>query len=172
VRIRRSLAAIVASGVIALAGCGGGDGSSEGGGGRADQLAGSALTFTAATIDGEPFDAADLAGSPAVFWFWAPWCSTCVAEAPHVLDLAEKHGDAVNIVGVASLGTLAEMKDFIELTATESLTHLNDEPGAVWQHFEITPQSTFAVVDASGEVVDSGYFEPQALADQLAALVG
>lgn len=60
------------------------------------------LAFTATTVEGEPFDAADLAGRPVVFWFWAPWCSTCVAEAPHVLDIADEYDD-VQVVGVASL---------------------------------------------------------------------
>ena len=34
------------------------------------------LDFTSETVAGEPFDGADLAGKPTVFWFWAPWCPT------------------------------------------------------------------------------------------------
>jgi thiol-disulfide isomerase/thioredoxin len=131
-----------------------------------------ALTFTATTIDGEAFAAADLAGKPTVFWFWAPWCPICVSQSPQVLDLAEEHGDVVNVVGVAGLDEPEAMKDFIEMTDTGSLTHLNDEAGEVWRHFGITAQSTFAVVDKDGVVVDSGHLEPDELAAQVAELVG
>ncbi|MGH8775288.1 MAG: TlpA disulfide reductase family protein [Jiangellaceae bacterium] len=53
------------------------------------------LTFTATTVDGEQFAGSSLAGRPAVLWFWAPWCPTCVAEAPDVLAVADRHGDQV-----------------------------------------------------------------------------
>ncbi len=32
-----------------------------------------ALDFTGTTVDGAPFDAAELAGAPVVLWFWAPF---------------------------------------------------------------------------------------------------
>ena len=28
--------------------------------------------FTGSTVDGAPFDGAELAGTPVVLWFWAP----------------------------------------------------------------------------------------------------
>jgi thiol-disulfide isomerase/thioredoxin len=132
----------------------------------------SALTFTATTVDGADFAAADLAGRPTVLWFWAPWCPTCVSQSPQVLDLAEKHGDAVNVVGVAGLDEPGAMADFIEMTGTGDLTHLNDEEGAVWRQFGITAQSTFAVLDENGVVTYSGHLEPDELADRVAELVG
>lgn len=132
----------------------------------------SALTFTATTVDGEEFVAADLAGKPTVFWFWAPWCPICVSQSPQVLDLAEEYGGEVNVVGVAGLDEPEAMKDFIEMTDTGSLTHLNDEAGEVWRHFGITAQSTFAVVDKDGVVTDSGHLEPDELAAQVAELAG
>ncbi|WP_454853654.1 redoxin family protein [Promicromonospora soli] len=130
------------------------------------------MTFTTTTVDGEEFAAADLAGKPTVFWFWAPWCPTCVSQSPQVLDLAEEHGDDVNVVGVAGLDELAAMDDFIEMTDTGGLTHLNDESGEVWRHFGITAQSTFAVVDENGVVTDTGYLEPDELSARVAELAG
>jgi thiol-disulfide isomerase/thioredoxin len=132
----------------------------------------SALTFTATTVDGADLAAADLAGKPTVLWFWAPWCPTCVSQSPQVLDLAEEHGDAVNVVGVAGLDEPGAMADFIEMTGTGSLTHLDDEEGAVWRQFGITAQSTFAVLDEDGVVTYTGYLEPDELADRVAELVG
>ena len=42
------------------------------------------LAFTATAVDGQPFDAATLAGRPVVLWFWAAWCPRCRAAADDV----------------------------------------------------------------------------------------
>ena len=168
---RRTLSALAAAAALAVAGCGtdqAGDTGTSGGSGRAGGQ--SELTFTSTTVDGEQFDAAALDGEPAVFWFWAPWCTTCAAQAPYVLDLAKQYGDQVNVVGVASLGQPSEMAEFIERTETSTLTHLNDEVGSVWQHFGITAQSTFALVDSTGTITYTGYLEPGELDARVAEL--
>lgn len=36
-------------------------------------LDGSGLAFSGTTVDGAPFDAGELAGTPVVLWFWAPF---------------------------------------------------------------------------------------------------
>lgn len=164
---RRTLGAIVVAVALAIAGCGDEQGGESGATGGQSEL-----TFTATTVDGAEFDATSLKGKPAVFWFWAPWCSTCAAEAPYVARLEGKYDGGLNVVGVASLGQRSEMVEFIERTHTGDLTHLNDEAGAVWQHFGITAQSTFALVDSSGAVTYSGYLEPDELYDRVAALDG
>ncbi|MGI5190251.1 TlpA family protein disulfide reductase [Promicromonospora sp. CA-289599] len=187
-RVRTVLVAVVASGSLVLAGCASTDrspttddavateasspGPSSPGPEAAEPETGSALTFTATTVDGADFAAADLAGRPTVLWFWAPWCPTCVSQSPQVLDLAEQHGDAVNIVGVAGLDESAAMADFIEMTRTDGLTHLDDEEGAVWRQFGITEQSTFALLDENGVVTYTGHLEPDELAGRVAELAG
>jgi thiol-disulfide isomerase/thioredoxin len=192
-RVRTLLVAVVASGALALAACASTDrlptsddviateapspgpsssGSPSAEPEAAEPAAGSALTFTATTVDGADFAAADLAGRPTVLWFWAPWCPTCVSQSPQVLDLAEQHGDAVNVVGVAGLDEPAAMADFIEMTRTDGLTHLNDEEGVVWRQFGITEQSTFALLDENGVVTYTGHLEPDELAGRVAELAG
>lgn len=123
------------------------------------------LRFEATTVDGVDFDAADLAGQPVMFWFWAPWCSTCAAQSPHVAEIASAFGDDLAVVGVASLGDRSAMQDFIERTGTGGFVHLNDETGDVWRHFEITEQSTFALLDSDGVVQYAGYIDPDDLED-------
>jgi thiol-disulfide isomerase/thioredoxin len=107
-----------------------------------------------------------------VFWFWAPWCPTCAAQAPDVTALADEYAGTVNVVGVASLGTRPEMVEFTARTDTSGLTYLDDEFGDVWQRFGITAQSTFAIVDSAGTVTYTGYLEPDELADRVAQLAG
>lgn len=197
-RTRGALAAFVAASSLLLAGCAAGESPQSGddvvttdpdaadqdtaqsdpaasedeSDAGAEDVEDSVLTFTTTTVDGEEFAAEDLAGTPTVFWFWAPWCPTCVSQSPQVLDLAEEYGDDVNVVGVAGLDELAAMGDFIEMTGTGGLTHLNDESGEVWRHFGITAQSTFAVVDENGVVRDTGYLEPDELSARVAELAG
>ncbi len=110
-----------------------------------------ALRFTAATLDGQRFDGASLAGRPVVFWFWAPWCPKCLSEAPNVKAAAAKHQD-VAFVGVAGLDGEAAMKDFVRRTGTGGFVQVSDEKGAVWTRLGVSSQSTFVFMKKDGSV--------------------
>jgi thiol-disulfide isomerase/thioredoxin len=128
------------------------------------------LAFTATTLTRETFDGTDLAGKPAVLWFWAPWCPTCRAQIPTVSGIGEEYAGRVNVVAVGGLDT----QDEIEALAgrIDHVTHLVDDEGAVWKHFRVTAQSTYTVVDADGEIVSEGYLDDGAIEDLVAALAG
>jgi len=130
------------------------------------------LEFTGTKLDGQPFDAATLAGKPVVLWFWAPWCPTCAAEAPDVLEIRTEYGDRVGLLGVAGLDKLENMQPFVDRTKTGQITHVGDPKGEIWRRFEITQQSTYVLLDASGEVSFTGILSGQELHDKVAALVG
>lgn len=111
------------------------------------------LAFQATTLDGEDFDAASLAGEPALFWFWAPWCPVCQGQAPQVNEFA----DQVTVVGVAGLDdSESAMQDFVSRTETDGFTQLSDSAGEVWKRFGIAEQSTFVLLDDTGKVVVDG----------------
>ncbi len=131
---------------------------SDGNGDRgAEPVAGGAdLSFTATTLEDETFAGEQLAGKPSVLWFWAPWCPTCRAQAPAVSDLATEYDGEVNVVGVGGAAVASEIEGVAR--DIDGPTHLIDEPGAVWQHFEITAQSTYVIVDAEGQIVVDGEF--------------
>lgn len=130
------------------------------------------LAFTGTTLGGEPFNAATLAGKPALLWFWAPWCSVCAAEAPDVLAVQQQHGGDVGIVGVAGLDHVNNMQPFVDRTNTGPLTHLADPTGEIWRKFAVTQQSTYVLLDAAGKVTFSGVLSGDDLRDKIAALVG
>ncbi len=114
-----------------------------------EQAAAFTQAFAAATpLNGVSFDASTIAGSDAVVWFWAPWCTICRAEAP----------DA--------------MQAFVDDTGTGSITHLADLDGDVWKAFGIYGQPAYAFIDDSGSVeIFIGGMGGDALADRIDQLL-
>lgn len=155
--IGRGAAALVAA--LVLAACGAGAEAQTGPAAADPATAGDptaageldALDFTLTTLDGEPFDAAQLRGTPTILWFWAPWCTICRAEAPELARLAEDVRD-VTVVGVPGRGEVQAMRDFVADTGTGDLTHLVDTDGLVWARFGVIAQPAYAFVGADGEV--------------------
>lgn len=165
----RAMPALLLAAVLLLSGCG-----SSGEQAADTPTAGSSsdtanLAFTSNTLDGSPFEGAQLAGKPAVLWFWAPWCPTCRAQAPAVSSLAEKYGAKVSILGVGGLADVSDIRDYAQ--EVDGPIHLIDPDGAVWRHFGVTAQSTYVILDADGGVVAEGYLDDSVLAAKVAELV-
>ncbi|GFH37875.1 redoxin family protein [Streptomyces pacificus] len=192
-RVRTLLPTALAATLLTLAGCGAEGGSGTGGdtgavpsatpstappaasdgGGTGGDGAPEALRFTGTTVDGEPFDAKTLAGRPAVLWFWAPWCSTCKAQAAETARVAAEYTGKANVVGVAGLDGNAAMKDFVAETKAGGFPHLADEAGDVWKRFDVTEQSRYVILDKNGETVYEGVLPGgEGLAEKVAGLTG
>lgn len=127
------------------------------------------LRFTAKTLAGKAFSGEQLAGKPAVLWFWAPWCPTCRAQAPNVSDLGEKYRGTAAVVGVAGLATEEMIKDLAP--QIRNITHLVDVEGTVWDHFGVEAQSTYTLIDKDGRIVSDGYLDDDELNRRVAAMV-
>jgi peroxiredoxin len=128
------------------------------------------LRFTARTVDGQPFDAAALAGRPTVLWFWAAWCPRCRAAAD---DVAAVHRDnaRVNVVGVAGLRSGDnKMREFVRDQGIGGFPNLADDAGEVWRRFSVTTQEYFVLLDRAGNVVHSGPLSADDLRQRVAAL--
>lgn len=110
------------------------------------------LRFTARTVGDEAFDGASLAGQDAVFWFWAPWCTECRREAPHVAAVQAATQGEVTFVGVAGLGETAAMRAFVSDYKVGAFTHVADLDGELWKRFGVVQQPAYAFVDDSGKV--------------------
>ncbi|WP_306827000.1 redoxin family protein [Catenuloplanes nepalensis] len=131
------------------------------------------LKFTGTTLDGESFDGTSLAHRPAVLWFWAPWCATCAGQGWTVAKQAPRYAGRVPIIGVAGLSTdTGAMNKFVADYEVGGVPQINDGAGELWKRFEVTRQSYFVMIDASGEVVHKGWLDDQDLVtwlDRLAA---
>jgi len=125
-----------------------------------------------APLDGVSFDASTLAGSDAVVWFWAPWCTICRAEAPEVAEIAERYAGRVEVIGVPGRGELDAMRAFVDDTGAGSIAHLADLDGDVWSAFGIYGQPAYAFIDDSGSIkVFIGGMGGDALADRIDQLI-
>ncbi|MGH3615970.1 MAG: TlpA family protein disulfide reductase [Pseudonocardia sp.] len=108
------------------------------------------LDFTGTTLDGTTLDAAALAGTPVVLWFWAPWCTICRAEAPDVAEIAAEYQGRVTVLGVAGRGEVDAMQAFVSDTGVGAITHVTDTDGTLWNRFGVVSQPAFVFVDRSG----------------------
>lgn len=127
------------------------------------------LRFEAKTVDGEVFAGKDLYGSPAVLWFWAPWCPTCQAEAPTIAAAAKIEG--VRFVGVAAQDQVPAMREFVDRFSLGSFPHLADTDAEIWRRFDVTYQPAYAFVSANGDIeVEKDLLEPEELMKRVRAL--
>ncbi|MGW4944119.1 TlpA family protein disulfide reductase [Actinoplanes sp. NPDC004185] len=129
------------------------------------------LTFTGRTLDGKAFDAATMAGKPAILWFWAPWCATCASEAMSIADLQQEYAGRLNILGIAGMGTNKDMHEFVADLEVGAVPHLDDEPGTLWKKFGITQQSTYVILDRAGRIVATDYLDDLQLTTKVKSLV-
>lgn len=181
-RVRLTVTALLAVGALTLSGCGGDPAPvfQEAAGPPASPSAAAAdtaavvvpsiLKFKGKTLEGQSFDAASLAGKPTVLWFWAPWCATCFGQAASIADMQRAHGDKVNLLGIAGLGRLDEMKQFVAEGDVANVKHLNDASGAVWKKFGIVEQSVYLILDKDGKVLNKSWLDSMQFEGKVAEL--
>ena len=134
------------------------------------------LDFTATTIDGDQFEGGSTLGDPTVLWFWEHDCPICQSQGPTVSGLSEEYGDQVDIVGVSGAGLYAasssdDRAGFVDQTGTGDIVHIEDEDYGIRNAFGIVSQSTFVVIDAEGEVVESGSLSEDDLNEAVESLL-
>ena len=127
------------------------------------------LQFRGTKVDGGDFNGATLAGKPALFWFWAPKCPVCRGQIDQAQRIAHDNEGKVNVVGVGSLGDAKALSHFA--ADAPGMTHLSDEPGVVWRHFDVVQPGSFVLLDAKGaKVYAAGYEDSKDLAKRVAAV--
>jgi len=117
------------------------------------------------TLDGTPFDLAELRGRPVILNFWGPSCVPCRDEFPlFKAKLAEHAADGLAIVGVLTFDPVAPAKDFIaDMGATWPT--VDDPDGTIRGTYRVLarPQSYFIDSDGIlraiqvGQVIDADF---------------
>ncbi len=127
--------------------------------------------FSSTTLEGQPVTQADYQGKPTIMWFWAPWCSVCRAEAPTLANVANELDGSVDVVGVAALGSIDEMKTFVSDTGIENFDQLADPDAEVWSVFGVASQPAFAFISADGSIdVVQGSIDENEILERAATL--
>ena len=121
------------------------------------------------TLDGAPVDLATFIGrKPALFQFWATWCSNCKALEPQMDAMIQAYGRQVNFVAVAvsvnqSVDRIKAYRDKHEMK--QAIVY--DRKGNAADAYEVAATSYIVVVDAKGKVVYTGVGADQNIAAAL-----
>lgn len=107
------------------------------------------------TLDGEPFDLADLRGQVVLLNVWATWCEPCRAEMPELQALHARHqAQGFTVVGVsvdaARLG--AEVRRMVE-DAHLTYPNVHDGRNAIGPAYKIVGYPTSFLIDREGAIV-------------------
>jgi len=115
--------------------------------------------FSAATVTGEPFRLADLAGRPIWLTFGASWCADCRAEAPDLQATYERYAPAgLAIVSIWIEETDADVRDYTDRVGL-TFTRISDPTTALASryrtyglptHFFIGPDGTIREIRLGG----------------------
>lgn len=105
---------------------------------------------TATTLEGVPFDLADLRGRPVLLNFWGPNCVPCRDEFPLFKEkLAEHAGTGLAIVGVLMFDPPAPALDFIaEFGATWPT--VDDPKAAIRTAYRVAARPQTYFIDRDG----------------------
>jgi thiol-disulfide isomerase/thioredoxin len=107
------------------------------------------------TLDGRPFDFAQLGGKVAVVNFWASWCAPCRAEAPTMEQIYQQtKSSGVQFVGVDIKDGKGNAQAFVR-TFKITYPSLYDQAGQVALAFRDVPPNAVPstlIIDRQGKV--------------------
>ena len=107
--------------------------------------------FELTDLGGRTWRSTDLAGKPAVIYFFAPWCGVCAASSPQLRWFHRWRGDDVQVILIGlDYGSPSEVHEYAR---KHSLTMpvLLGTP-AIGAAFRISGYPTYYVIDAQGRI--------------------
>ncbi len=72
------------------------------------------VQFSFKTIDNSIIDISSFDGKVIVVDFWASWCSPCIKEIPHFIELQEKYKDNVLFIGLNVGENEIQIREFVK----------------------------------------------------------
>ena len=107
--------------------------------------------FELTSLDGRSWRSTDLAGRPAVIYFFAPWCGVCAASSPQLRWFHRWRGDAVQVLLIGlDYSSPAELHEYARKhSLTMPVLAGNPSTGA---DYRIRGYPTYYVVDAQGRI--------------------
>ena len=116
--------------------------------------------LTGTTLEGEPFDVADLRGRVVVLSLWGSWCGPCREEAPALERAQQRYADqGVQVVGVNVRDSPQAAREFVDEMGL-SFPSIDDQRGravlALRAFVQGSPPATL-VVDREGRVAAQAF---------------
>ena len=111
-----------------------------------------APTFSLQDTAGKTHDLGAYKGKPVVINFWASWCQPCHAEAPALVQAAQKAGDKVQFLGVLYNDKSGQDRAFVQQYGVPYPTLLDPASGTAIRYGVGQLPDTF-IVDAQGNIV-------------------
>jgi thiol-disulfide isomerase/thioredoxin len=130
--------------------------------------------FAYPDIEGNLVRLSDFAGKKVLIDVWATWCQPCLAEIPHLRQLANDNRDLA-ILGISVDAREDEQKwrDFIATRDPAGTQVLADSSwnSGLMQHLVVTSIPRFILLDGNGRIIDANAPRPsdRALRELIAA---
>lgn len=114
-----------------------------------------APNFSVPTLDDETFTLNDVRGKPAIVFFMAYWCGTCIPEAQALAQLKGEYGEDINItaIDIDPSSTPQALEQFKQAAGGESLTWAFDTDQQVASSYQVRSLDTTLVLNAEGVIV-------------------
>jgi peroxiredoxin len=110
-----------------------------------------APAFELTDLDGRTWQSADLAGKPAVIYFFAPWCGVCAASSPQLRWFHRWRGEDVQVILIGI--DYSSPSEVHEYARKHDLTMpvLIGTP-AIGAAYRVSGYPTYYVIDAQGRI--------------------
>jgi peroxiredoxin len=107
--------------------------------------------FELTDLGGRIWRSTDLAGKPAVIYFFAPWCGVCAASSPQLRWFHRWRGDDVQVILIGlDYGSPSEVREYARKhSLTMPVLFGTPATGAA---FRISGYPTYYVIDAQGRI--------------------
>jgi peroxiredoxin len=107
--------------------------------------------FELMDLEGRPWRSTDLAGKPAVIYFFAPWCGVCAASSPQLRWFHRWRGDDVRVILIGlDYGSPSDVREYARKhSLTMPVLFGTPATGAA---FRIGGYPTYYVIDAQGRI--------------------
>ena len=110
--------------------------------------------FLVNDLEGRAISTAELRGKVVIVSFWATWCPPCREEIPEMIELANRFGDKLQIIGVSEDDD-ASPEEVREFAANEKINYpiVMGRYGISSEFGEVPALPTSFLVDTNGKVV-------------------
>lgn len=124
-----------------------------------------APSFELVALDGTTLSADDRRGRPYILNFWASWCiPACVDEHPVLIEMQERYGDEIAMVGVLYQDDPDDARGFLDRYGDGGWPNLVDPGGRLAVEYGVTGPPETYFVDADG-IVRAKHFGPMTVSD-------